>query len=127
MIHFDTNALIALPQRDRRGAPMVDRIVDGEAAAVCVIVWYEDLVGPLPQGEADLARSFVRQRIDPVTEKVTALAAELYNQADRSRRFTTDALIAATAMQADAELVTVNVDDFRPFETCGLRLLAAEA
>ena len=38
MIHFDTNALIALPLWARAGHPAVTRIVEGEPCAVCAVV-----------------------------------------------------------------------------------------
>lgn len=125
MIHFDTNALIALPRWVRDGHEVVTRVVDGEAAAVCSVVWYEYLLGPLAEGEAELARSFLSNRIESVTEKDAALGADLFNAAGRKRTLKTDALIAAVAIREDADFVTVNVTDFEPFVTHGLQLLRA--
>lgn len=96
--------------------------MDGEPAAVSTIVWYEFLIGPLAPREAELARAFVRGRVVPAEEADAELAAELYNVAGRQRTLKTDALVAAIAIRADAALVTLNADDFRPFTEHGLRL-----
>ncbi len=126
MIHFDTNALIALPQWARRGQAVVKRVARGEAAAACALVWYEFLLGPLADGEADLAHAFLSGRIEPVGAEDAALAAKLFNAAGRRRTLKTDALIAALAIRAEADFVTINVTDFEPFIPHGLRLVPAE-
>ena len=124
MIHFDTNALIALPQWAREGHAVVQRVLDGEAVAVCGVVWYEYLLGPLADGEAALAHAFVSGKVEPVMEADAALGAELFNAAGR-RTLKTDALIAAVAIRAGADFVTVNVADFKPFVEHGLQLIPA--
>lgn len=126
MIHFDTNALIALPQWARQGHAVVKRVARGEAAAVCALVWYEFLLGPLVDGEAELAHAFLGGRIEPVGAEDAALAAKLFNAAGRRRTLKTDALIAALAIRAEADFVTINVADFEPFIQHGLRLVPAE-
>lgn len=123
MLHFDTNALIALPHWAQKGHPAIQRVVEGEPAAASVVVWYEFLIGPLVQNEAALARSFLQGRVLVVAEADAELAAELFNSAGRRRTLKTDALIAAMAIRANAELVTLNDQDFRPFLDQGLRLL----
>jgi predicted nucleic acid-binding protein len=126
LIHFDTNALIALPLWSRSGHPVVARVVAGEAAAACAVVWYEFLAGPLVGSEAKMARAFLQGRIVAVAEADAALAAELFNAAGRKRLSRTDALIAAMAIRAGAEFATINSADFEPFVPHGLRLLAAD-
>lgn len=126
MIHFDTNALIALPQWARQGQAVVKRVARGEAAAVCALVWYEFLLGPLGDGEAELAHAFLGGRIEPVGAEDAALAAKLFNAAGRRRTLKTDALIAALAIRAEADFVTINMADFEPFIPHGLRLVPAE-
>jgi predicted nucleic acid-binding protein len=49
----------------------------------------------------------------------------LFNARGRHRNLKTDALIAAAAIRANAEFVTVNVADFKPFIAHGLRLVPA--
>ncbi len=123
MIHFDTNALIMLPHWAREGHAAITRVVEGEAAAVCAIVWYEFLMGPVDETEIRLAHAFVRGRIVPVEESDAALAAQLFNAAGRRRTLRTDGLIAACAIRAQAHLATLNVADFEPFVPQGLQLL----
>jgi predicted nucleic acid-binding protein len=125
MIHFDTNALVALPLWAREGNEVVSRVVEGEAAAVCAVVWYEFLMGPLAEDEAGLAHAFIGGRVEPMTEDDAELGARLFNACGRRRNLKTDALIAATAIRANAEFVTVNVADFKPFVAHGLRLVPA--
>lgn len=125
MIHFDTNALVALPLWAREGNEVVSRVVEGEAAAVCAVVWFEFLMGPLAEDEAGLAHAFIGGRVEPMTEDDAELGARLFNACGRRRNLKTDALIAATAIRANAEFVTVNVADFKPFVAHGLRLVPA--
>jgi len=123
MLHFDTNALIALPVWARSGHEVVQRVASGEPAAVSSLVWYEFSVGPLAENEADMAKAFLQRRIIPLSVEDAELAAEIFNLAGRRRVFKTDAIIAAVAMRADAEFVTLNQADFEPFTTLGLRLV----
>ncbi|MBS0456036.1 MAG: type II toxin-antitoxin system VapC family toxin [Proteobacteria bacterium] len=123
MIHFDTNALVYLPQWAKEVHPIIERIVAGESAAVCSVVWYEYLRGPLAKEEAALAHAFVQGRILAVTEADAQLAAALFNTTGRKRTHRTDTLIAACAIRAGAEFVTANAVDFRPLTAHGLRLV----
>jgi predicted nucleic acid-binding protein len=90
-----------------------------------MIVWYEFLIGPLEPQEADLARAFIQGRIVAMSEADAELAAQIFNEAGRQRTLKTDALIAATAIHAGAELVTLNEADFLPFTEQGLHLCDA--
>jgi predicted nucleic acid-binding protein len=122
MIHLDTNALIALPLWAKEGHPVIRRIAAGEPAGISAIAWYEFLIGPVDDEEVSWAHAFVSGNIVPVDSDDARLAASLYNQAGRRRTLKTDTLIAAMAMRAGASLLTVNVDDFRPFVPFGLQL-----
>ncbi len=125
MIHLDTNALIYRPQWAKQGHPVVERIAAGEPAAACAIVWYEFMLGPLAPDEADLACAFVQSRIVPIADQDAELAARLFNATGRKRQHKTDTLIAACAIQAQAEFVTACGSDSQPLVTHGLRLIAA--
>lgn len=125
MIHFDTNALVALPQWAREQNEVVTRVVEGEAAAACAVVWYEFLLGPLADDEVGLAHAFIGGRIEAMTEDDAELGAQLFNACGRRRTLKTDALIAAAAIRANADFATVNVTDFQPFVVHGLRLAPA--
>ena len=69
-----------------------------------------------------MARAFLEGRILSVGEDAAELAAELFNTAGRKRTLKTDVLIAAMAIRAKAEFVTLNGADFEPFVSQGLRL-----
>jgi predicted nucleic acid-binding protein len=126
LLHFDTNVLIALPHWARDGHQIVHRVLGGEAAAASALVWYEFLIGPLEPQESELAHAFIQGRIVPVEEADAELAATLFNAAGRQRGLKTDALIAATAIRADADFVTLNRQDFLQFADYGLRLAPAD-
>ena len=51
----------------------------------------------------------------------------MFNTAGRKRLLKTDALIAAMAIRAKAEFVTLNGADFEPFVSPGLRLFPLPA
>ncbi|HEX7381521.1 MAG TPA: PIN domain-containing protein [Nevskiaceae bacterium] len=126
MIHFDTNALIALPEWSRMAThPVIERVLAGELAAACSVVWYEYAVGPVDDGELERAEGLLQGGIVAVTREDASLAAQLFNAAGRHRTLKTDALIAAAAIRAGAEFVTVNVADFEPFAAHGLRIVKA--
>lgn len=79
-----------------------------KAIAVCAVVWYEYLLGPLVDGEAKLARAFISGRIEPISEADAALGAAWFNGAGRRRVLKTDAPIAAAAIRAGAAFGTSN-------------------
>jgi len=122
LIHFDTNALVALPHWAEQGHPVIQGIAAGQPGAVCSLVWYEFLIGPVDESEIRLAQAFLRGAIVPIDQDDARLAADIYNTAGRKRRLKTDALIAACAIRAGASLLTLNQDDFLPFQAMGLRL-----
>lgn len=127
MIHFDTNALIALPLWAREDHPVIRLVLDGEPAAVCSVVWYEFLIGPIEAAEIDLAQAFLQGRIIDISQDDATRAATFFNRAGRRRTLKTDALIAAAAVRADARFVTANRSDFEPFVGFGLKLFPAMA
>ncbi len=122
-IHFDTNALIALPLWVRAEHPVIQRVQQGTPAAASALVWYEFVCSPVSDEHKQLARAFLAGRIEPVTERAAEIAARLFNATGRIRRTRTDALIAACAINAGAEFVTLNREDFSPFVEFGLALL----
>lgn len=123
MLHLDTNALIALPVWAREGHTLIERVLSGEQAAVSAVAWYEFLCGPVAQKEIELASAFIENRVIPVDADHAALAAELFNASGRRRVLRTDTLIAAVALHADADLVTLNRKDFEAINAPRLRLL----
>lgn len=125
MIHLDTNALIELPGWIINGHPVIDRVRAGDLAAASAIAWYEFVTGPVDDAEIRLAEAFIEQRIIPLDADHAQLAAQIFNSTGRKRKLKIDVLIAATAIHANAEFLTGNLDDFRPFISSGLKLFAS--
>lgn len=69
-----------------------------------------------------MARAFLEGRILSVGEDAAELAVELFNAAGRKRTLKTDVLIAAMAIRAKAEYVTMKSADFEPLVRLGLSL-----
>jgi len=65
----------------------------------------------------------IESRIFALERGNAEVAAELFNQTGRRRGSTADCLIAAAVIGCDAELLTRNMADFKPFVEHGLRLM----
>ena len=124
MIHLDTNVLIALPVLARQRHSLTRRIARGEPVATSSLAWFEYVCGPVDDAEQQLVRAAIGGHIMAVDDVIAERAAALFNLAGRKRSLRTDSLIAATAMQAGAELATYNAQDFTAFTEHGLTLLA---
>lgn len=85
------------------------------------IAWTEFLCGPLKPEELALAEQIVTVRID-YSEQDARRAAEFFNATGRRRGTLADCMIAASARERGAALVTTNVQDFQCFESFGLKL-----
>ena len=57
-----------------------------------------------------------------MTRATAELAARLFNATGHRRASTADCFIAASAIENDTELLTDNIEDFKPFTTFGLKL-----
>ena len=125
MIHLDTNFLIGLLVKGSSQAVEVDRwLANGESLAASAIAWTEFLSGPITAVQVSRAEAVLQSRIIPFGQPEAALAAELFNKTGRRRGSRFDCLIAATAMQAQAEVATMNQRDFSFFVSHGLKLAA---
>ena len=121
MICLDTNYLIlGLVPGSREGASLRTWITDGTPVVAPAVVWFEFLCGPVSGRQVETMRAFLRDII-PFSESHARLAAALFNEAGRRRSTRVDAMIAATAMVADAPLATSNAGDFEAFAASGLR------
>lgn len=122
MIHLDTNYLIGLLVR---GSPQAIEVgswlAAGRTIAASALAWSEFLSGPITAVEITHAESLLQSRIT-FGHQEAALSAELFNKTGRRRGTRFDCLIAATAINAQAELATVNQRDFASFLAHGLRL-----
>ena len=121
VICLDTNYLIlGLVPDSREGAQLRTWIAEGTPLVAPTVVWFEFLCGPVSVRQVETMRAFL-QDIIPFNESHARLAAELFNEAGRRRSTRVDAMIAATAMVADAPLATNNAADFEAFAASGLR------
>ncbi len=82
--------------------------MQGEEPAACSIVWYEFLCGPVEHEHVELALAVMGGRVMPIEESHAQRAAILFNAVGRPRRLRTDCLIAAFAIDAGAQLATLN-------------------
>lgn len=125
MIHLDTNYLIGLLVKGSPQAANVDGwLAAGESLAASAIAWTEFLNGPASPLEIARVRTVLQSRIFPFAEADAGEAARLFNNTGRRRGSRFDCLIAAMAIQAGAQLATVNESDFKPLIPHGLRLAA---
>lgn len=124
MILLDTNYLIRSLIAGTPEAERVDSWLD-DAEPLCTagVCWYEFHSGPVDDEAVSLIRGVLQERILPFTNETAVEAARLFNAAGRPRRLRVDAMIAATALLADARLATGNTEEFRLFAAEGLELV----
>jgi predicted nucleic acid-binding protein len=88
-------------------------LIEGEILAMSVIGLTEILTGMRPGEQERTEKLFSLFVILEVDEQIARKAGEYLNEYRKSHRMEmADALIAATAFVAGAELVTRNVDDY---------------
>ena len=114
MILLDTSALIDSLAGPRRSAPALRRAIEsGERILVPTLVLYEWLRGPrLDEELAAQEALFPTAAAVPFGPLEAARAASIYVAVTRPRGREIDLAIAACALSWDAELWTLNVDDF---------------
>ncbi len=115
MIVLDTSVLIdALTGGRRSAAPLREAIERGERILLPALVLYEWLRGP--RRDEEIA---AQEALFPAATAVSfgpaeaARAAQLYVRLRRARGREVDLAIAACALTLDAQLWTLNRDDFR--------------
>ncbi len=122
MICLDTNDLIlGLVAGSRESQELTAWIKAGEVLVALMPSWYEFLCGPVTALQISTMRAFLHHLV-PFDEPQATAAATLSNAAGRKRLSRADAMIAATALVADATLATNNRRDFSTFTASGLRL-----
>ena len=114
MIHLDTSLQIDAVTGSRRSATHLRRVIErGERMAASTLVLYEWLRGPRSAEEiADQEALFPAADAVPFGPAEAALAAELSRRIKRPRGREIDLAIAACAIRNDAELWTLNREDF---------------
>lgn len=125
MIVLDTSVLIDSLTGPKRSAKVLRQwIAGGERLLVPALVLYEWLRGPRLQEELAAQEALFPGRLAlPFGLLEAAVAADLYRAVRRPRGRELDLAIAACAITRDAELWTLNSEDFRDFP--GLRLRRA--
>lgn len=93
----------------------------GEPLITAMPAWFEFVCGPLTGQQEATIRAFLAE-IVPFDENAARESARLFNKAGRKRSLRVDAMIAGTAIAANARLATTNRADFRPFVAHGLKL-----
>ena len=119
MIHLDTSFLIrALVPGSPEDAQLREWLSGETPLAISAVAWAEFLCGPIAAEDLSLAAAVVGEAV-PLTADHAVRAAELFNAAGRKRGSFVDCLIAAAAIEEDAELATANPKDFKAM--AGLR------
>jgi len=123
MILLDTNYLIRALVRDSvESERIVDWFQAGEDLCTSSIAWYEFLCGPVDDEGVLVVQSLLQERMLPYTTDQAIESARLFNATGRKRHLRVDAMIAAAAILANAELATGNDGHFAEFRKYGLKL-----
>jgi predicted nucleic acid-binding protein len=123
MICLDANYLIrGVALQTDEAAHLVRWIQEGVQLTTASVAWFEFLCGPVIPPQIRTMREFLSQEPLPFLVPQAREAARLFNAVKRVRRLRVDAMIAATAILADATLATSNTADFQCFVPYGLKL-----
>ena len=122
MIVLDTCVLVDSLTGEQRSSPALRRAFErSERIVLPALVYYEWLRGPrLPQELVLAERLFPRESAIVFGLAEATVSAKLYRSVRRPRGREMDLAIAACAIVRDAELWTLNPDDFKDIP--GLRL-----
>lgn len=122
MILLDTSVLIDSFTGPRASAKHLRRAIEqGERIAIPALVLYEWLRGPRLPAELAVQEALLpRESALVFGPAEAALSAELYRIVQRPRGREIDLAIAACAIRREAEIWTLNADDFEDIP--GLRL-----
>jgi len=124
-LHLDTNALILLSDPSHPLFLQIERrLEEGWTVGTDAVAWHEFARGPLLGEDRERALRIIENRVTSVTREIAEKAAELFNATGR-RASTADCMIAAACIHCQAEIVTLNRDDFLPFANHGLKIFAA--
>ena len=114
MILLDTSALIDALTGPRRCAPALRAALErGERVQLPSLVLYEWLRGPRKVEELTAQEAlFPGEQAVPFGPREAVVAADLYGRVARPRGRSLDLAIAACALCLDAQLWTLNLEDF---------------
>lgn len=123
MICLDTNCLIrALIPNTPDAARVESWIASGEIIILPAVAWYEFLCGCTDE-EEQLAFALLTGGLQPFGDEEARISARNFRSVKKPRHLRVDAMIAGTAMAANARLATNNRADFKPFVAQGLKLI----
>jgi predicted nucleic acid-binding protein len=112
-IHLDTNFLIHALQRGSREDQLLRAWLAADVSVgISAMAWAEFLCGPVGDADRDVARRLVGTPV-PLDAGSAERAEAMFNDTGRRRGALGDCLIAATAVNAGAELATRNVAVFQ--------------
>lgn len=123
MIHLDTNLLI----RAAGGHPHILDILErwqesGEAVGISSVAWFEFSCGLVNEARKRMVWCLIRDHFAAFDAPESERAAELFNLVGRRRAQRWDCMIAAAAIETEAQLATLNAANFRVFVPAGLVL-----
>ena len=122
MICLDTNYLISgLVAGSSEAGELSAWYQQGEQLIAPMPAWFEFVCGPVTEGQEATVRAFLTSIVQ-FGEKEASEAARHFYAIGRNRKYTVDAMFAATAIVAKASLATNNRKDFLPFVPHGLIL-----
>jgi len=120
---FDTDILINVGRGKTEAVNCLQTLTQTSTPAISIVTQMELIVGCRDKTELQtLAKFLARFQIIKITEQISVKSVELLNQYRLSHGLLiADALIAATALEADENFITGNQKDFRFIS--GLKLL----
>ena len=115
MIHLDTSVLIDALSGEKPLAPRLRRLLDdGQRILLSALVLFEWRRGPRIPEQIDAQEAlFPSADAVPLGSAEALVAADVYKKVKRPRGREIDIAIAACAIAHDAELWTVNPEDFK--------------
>ena len=115
MIHLDTSVLIDAFSGEKPLAPRLRQLLDnGEKILLSALVVFEWRRGPRIPEQVDAQEAlFPSTDAVPFGSAEAFVAADVYKKVKRPRGREIDIAIAACAIAHDAQLWTVNPDDFK--------------
>lgn len=123
-MHLDTNILIGVFSEEKELRAKLKRFFhEGYSFSVSALVWHEFVSGPVKAIQKQHALSLIEERILPMDKDIAELASELYNSSGRKKSSRPDCIVAATAINYQAEMLTLNASDFKAFSKQGLELV----
>ena len=126
MIHLDTGMLIAMVKvADTHHATARKLATGSHHFSTDAVAWMEFHSRPVPPALTLALKVLLDGGIIPFDEATAAFAGSLFHLTGAKRRTRMDAMIAATAILAGAELATTNPADFQAFIAHGLKLRRA--